>query len=266
MVDGEIIAGDASCKVLCTPLPPCPPYVPGCPLCLSLPPPSPLCALMKVPKLVKLGNGGQYKKFLYSVMNCHGQIVGFWFVDQDSAECLKPMFDEVNARSTLTLTLTLTLTITITLSLTLTLTLRFEKHGGPPPILAFGDNCCGADRSMFQGSFPSLKGGMVAQDQRAAAETAKVSKLPNATLHNLDFETKVRIIKTWEGAGNLGSQLLMNTDVTVIGLDAEWTPEAQGSRVDVLQLGVPGGGRDGKGQAFILHLSHVDMKPPNGER
>ena len=42
MVDGEILAGDASCKV---------------------------------PKHVKLGNGGQYKKLLYSVMNGHGQIV-----------------------------------------------------------------------------------------------------------------------------------------------------------------------------------------------
>ena len=69
---------------------------------------------------------------------------------------------------------------------------RFEKHGGTPPILAFGDNRCGADRSMFQGSFLSLKGGMVAQEQRAAAERARVSKLPNATLPNLGLDTKVR--------------------------------------------------------------------------
>jgi hypothetical protein len=57
---------------------------------------------------------------------------------------------------------------------------------------------------MFQGSFPSLKGGTVAQEQHAAAETARVSKLPNASLHNLDFDTDVRIIKMWDGAGNLG--------------------------------------------------------------
>ena len=206
MVDGEILAGDASCKV---------------------------------PKLVKLGDGGQYKKFLYSVMNGHGQIVGFWFVDQDSAECLKPMFDEVNA--------------------------RFVKHGGTPPILAFGDNCCGADRSMFQGSFPSLKGGTVAQEQRAAAATARVSNLPNASLLNLDFDTTATIIRTWDGAGELGNRLLLEPAVTVIGLDAEWTPQAQGSRVDVLQLAVPG--IDGaKAQVFILHLCHKDMQPPNGER
>ena len=53
--------------------------------------------------------------------------------------------------------------------------------------------------------------------------------------------------------------------MTVIGLDAEWTPQAQGSRVDVLQLAVPG--IDGaKAQVFILHLCHKDMQPPNGER
>ena len=56
--------------------------------------------------------------------------------------------------------------------------------------------------------------------------------------------------------------------MTVIGLDAEWTAEfeAQGSHVDVLQLAVPGHGASGQAQAIILHLSHKDMKPPNGEK
>ena len=118
---------------------------------------------------------------------------------------------------------------------------------------------------MFQGSFPSLKGGTVAQEQRAAAATARVSNLPNASLHNLDFDTTVKIIRTWDGAGELGNRLRIEPAVTVIGLDAEWTPQAQGSRVDVLQLAVPG--IDGaKAEVFILHLCHKDMQPPNGER
>ena len=100
MIDAQIIAGDSS---------------------------------LQVPKIIRVALGAQCKKFLYTLMNGHGQIVGFWFVDQDSVEQLKPFFDAAQR--------------------------RWDLHGHDGwPLIAYGDNCCGKDRGTFKASFPSLKG------------------------------------------------------------------------------------------------------------
>ena len=106
-------------------------------------------------------------------MNGHGQIVGFWFVDQDSAEHLKPFLDAVKV--------------------------RFDKHGSPQPILAYGDNCCGGDRTMLTGSFTSLNGGLDAQAQREREVEKAARKLPKATLKKLGCDPDVKLIQTRAG-------------------------------------------------------------------
>ena len=200
MVDGEVLAGDAS---------------------------------LKVPKLIRLAGGAQYKKFLYTIMNGHGQIVGFWFVDQDSAEQLSPFLNAVN--------------------------LRFEKHGREPPVLAYGDNCCGGDRTMFTSSFPSLQGGLEAKAQREQAQAREAKKLPKATLAKLGCEDEPVVIRSMQGAVEFAHDMLMDETVETIGLDAEWATGRGAGRhdVDVLQFAVPGKGVDNKTRVYILQLSVI---------
>ena len=154
MADGEVLAGDAS---------------------------------LKVPKLIRLAGGAQYKKFLYTIMNGHGQIVGFWFVDQDSAEQLSPFLDAVN--------------------------LRFEKHGREPPLLAYGDNCCGGDRSLFTTAWPSLKGHSAEVAQRDRVASARSAELPNATLAKLKCGHGYQVVRDRSIAESIAPSLLLDTFV-----------------------------------------------------
>ena len=207
MLDAQIIAGDAS---------------------------------LKVPKFIRLSGGAQAKKFLYTAMNGYGQVVGLWFVDQDSMEHLQPYFDAMQQ--------------------------RFECHGVPSPVLAYGDNCCGKDRTMFCASFPGLRHNAEAERQAEAANAKAHRSLRSASLCNLGCESKPRVVSSRESADAIAAQLDCNPQVTVIGMDAEWTQGAH-SRVDVLSLCVPNFGVDGKARVFLFRLckicQHEKQLPPN---
>ena len=193
-------------------------------------------ASMKVPKLIRIDSATQYKKFLYTLMNEHGQIVGFWFVDQDSAAHLTPKFNAVNK--------------------------RWDLHGTGGPLIAYGDNCCGKDRGLFTASFPSLNGTAVSQQQKENEEASslKVRKLKKATLAQLGCDNNITVIQSRLNADHLASRILVDDDIKSIGLDGEWTAtpgNTAHSRVDCLQLCVPSHGENGTAKVYLLDMGAI---------
>lgn len=167
-------------------------------------------ASMKVPKLIRLHGGPVYKSHLYTTMNEHAQVVGLWMVDSDGHSELLPHFQGVQH--------------------------RFEAHGWDGPAYAYGDNCCGGDRSLFTTAWPSLKGHSAEVAQRDRVASARSAELPNATLAKLKCAHGYQVVRDRSIAESIASSLLLDTCIKHIGLDAEWRAFSSGSNVDVLQL------------------------------
>ena len=198
MVDAEVIAGDAS---------------------------------LKVPKFIRISGGARCKKFLYTLMNGHGEIAGLWFVDQDSRECLLPKFQATND--------------------------RFVAQGLPCPRYAWGDNCCGKDRAMFEDAWPSLKAPHEAKEVLDRIKENQQGKLPKATFNRLKCDTNYKQIRTRADANEFALGVLMNCEQYFIGLDAEWTWGTTGSRVDVLTMCVEKFGQGGTPRVVLFRLNEI---------
>ena len=119
---------------------------------------------------------------------------------------------------------------------------------------------------MFCASFPGLRPNAEAERQAEAANARAHRSLRSASLCNLGCESKPRVVSSRESADLIAAQLDCNPQVTVIGVDAEWTQGAH-SRVDVLSLCVPNFGVDGKARVFLFRLckicQHEKQLPPN---
>ena len=187
-------------------------------------------ASLKVPKCIRLHGGPVYKSHLYTCMNEHAQVVGLWMVDSDGHSELLPHFQGVQN--------------------------RFKQHGWEGPHYAYGDNCCGGDRSLFMAAWPSLKGNPTEAEVRDQVAALQTAQLPNATLSKLKCNKEgCQVVRDRSTAEAVAASLLLDTSTREIGLDAEWRPFAGGSTVDVLQLGHER--PDGSLQIYIFLLGGI---------
>ena len=185
-------------------------------------------ASMKVPKLIRIHGGDQPFKSLYTLMNGYGEIVGAWFLENDTCAELKPMLEGVNR--------------------------RFKELGMGKTLIMYTDNCCGGDRKLFKECFESLTEGLELQEAKKLRD-ATFSTLSNTGfLYRDSDQFKVEYITEISVANTICLALLTNNSVCEIGLDAEWQltrpNDEVPSWVDVLTLATPT-------RVIVFHLSAI---------
>ena len=187
---------------------------------------------MKVPKLIKLSGGDKPYKSLYTLMNGYGQVVGAWFLANDTQKELKPFLEGVAS--------------------------RFQALGMNGPLYAFSDICCGGDRKLYEDCFPTLKGlGVELQVRNAMAATAAKKQ---ATFNNLGYSRQFKpvYITTFEHANAVATDILASEHVN-IGFDTEYNahpfkhpcPAQKNGWVDVVQLAVGD-------SVYVIHLAWMN--------
>ena len=178
---------------------------------------------LKIAKVVLLAGDRAYGAF-YSLMNPHGQVMGFWFTTGTSLEEVQPYIQRMMK--------------------------RYDKHGFEGPNFVSTDRCC-SERTFWE---QHLRAHALVDDVTTFLDEVDQEKRIEITLPRQPQYAKATEIinaKVGEICEFLQSQ---TQDARVIALDCEWVA-GKSKKADTVQLGLL------DGRTYVFQLSLLKRMP-----